>query len=125
MEKNIEFKGGGLVCDNPNCDYKNENVLFEDYSEWLDKPCPKCGENLLTQEDYENARLLHLSIDIVNSLSEEELEFFNKAFQEKGFPDLPIFEDVQDLKFNSTNGNVLVEVGTHKEIKIKSIKKID
>jgi len=44
-----------IQCDNTMCDYhiinetKNPNENIEQY---LNKPCPKCGENLLTEEDY-------------------------------------------------------------------------
>ena len=43
----------GIKCDNPKCDYIDATVKFEEYPEWVNKACPKCGENLLTQEDYD------------------------------------------------------------------------
>lgn len=46
-------KMGGIKCDNPNCTYRNESVDIGDYSGWIDKPCPLCGANLLTKEDYQ------------------------------------------------------------------------
>ena len=54
MRKLIEKQQNSLVCDNPKCDYtvdctddtEKSLVLF------IDKPCPKCGETLLTKEDY-------------------------------------------------------------------------
>ena len=45
----IEIKG--IKCDNPKCDYTNPDVEREDYKEFLNAPCPKCGDNLLTQAD--------------------------------------------------------------------------
>lgn len=48
----------GLKCDNPDCDYVNVNVNVEDYEKWLNAKCPKCGEILLTEEDYENVKML-------------------------------------------------------------------
>ena len=45
-----------LVCDNPECDYKllNETPTstVEDSERYINMPCPQCGENLLTLEDY-------------------------------------------------------------------------
>ena len=44
-----------VECDNPECDYKVKNPTgspFEDISSFVNMPCPKCGENLLTKEDY-------------------------------------------------------------------------
>lgn len=42
-----------VVCDNPNCDfhipYTEEN---SDLGCYVDVPCPKCGENLCTKEDF-------------------------------------------------------------------------
>jgi len=28
-------------------------VRYEDYPQWLNRPCPKCGANLLTQADFD------------------------------------------------------------------------
>lgn len=36
----------GIKCDNPECDFKDMSVNFEDYKNWVNRPCPKCGTNL-------------------------------------------------------------------------------
>lgn len=54
----MEMKVQGIKCDNPECDYKDMSVKYEDYHEWLNRPCPKCGWNLLTQADYDTTNLL-------------------------------------------------------------------
>lgn len=58
-----------IVCDNVKCDFKIKNPTGdpnEDSSMYLNMPCPKCGENLLTDEDY----LLSLKVmKIVNWLN--------------------------------------------------------
>jgi len=44
-----------IVCDNQNCNYKiiNESKEpFVDTVQYVNKPCPLCGENLLTESDY-------------------------------------------------------------------------
>lgn len=44
-----------LICDNPKCDYKLVNETGDPYidsSAYINAPCPKCGENLLTEKDY-------------------------------------------------------------------------
>ena len=69
-----DLEVGGLKCDNPNCDYSDMTVPFEDYESSVNKPCPKCGENLLTQEDYDQIVQLRNAVDILNSFSPEELE---------------------------------------------------
>lgn len=58
MNFGIDLSIAGIKCDNEQCDYINENVSFEDYEAWLDKPCPKCGDNLLTKEDLDATRQL-------------------------------------------------------------------
>lgn len=49
MELNIF----GLKCDNPSCDHNDETIKFEDYPSYIGHPCPKCGESLLTQADFD------------------------------------------------------------------------
>lgn len=47
-----------IQCDNPNCDYVIPNPTknpFEDTKKYIDMPCPVCGENLLTQQDYDDS----------------------------------------------------------------------
>lgn len=58
----------GIKCDNPDCDYREEGVLVSDYEKWLNKPCPKCGSNLLTQADYEATKALITVTKIINSV---------------------------------------------------------
>ncbi len=61
MRKLIEQKQKPLInCDNPKCDYTfrcystNEEYLLQ----FVNKPCPKCGQPLLTAQDY----LLHQKV---------------------------------------------------------------
>jgi hypothetical protein len=42
------------------------SVQSEDYKDWVNKPCPECGENLLTAEDYKMVQLIMLSADLIN-----------------------------------------------------------
>lgn len=58
-----------IVCDNPKCDYKVENPTknaFADISEYVNKPCPKCGENLLTEKDYYDSLVLLKIVGNIN-----------------------------------------------------------
>lgn len=48
----IQMNVSGLKCDNPNCDYRDSSIKYEDYSKYVDMPCPKCGTNLLTRSCY-------------------------------------------------------------------------
>lgn len=48
----VDFNISGLKCDNPNCDYINYDIPFEQYEQFVDYPCPKCGQSLLTPQAY-------------------------------------------------------------------------
>lgn len=71
-KKALELKIKGIKCDN--CDYKNENVKFEEYKEWLNRPCPECGANLLTQEDLDVVQTLISLANILNGILPEPEE---------------------------------------------------
>jgi hypothetical protein len=49
---------GGIKCDAPGCTYRDNSVHLENYDLWLNKPCPLCGANLLTQADYNVVKTL-------------------------------------------------------------------
>lgn len=64
-KKLIELEQEFLVeCDNPLCDHKVKNETGDPYADidlYLNVPCPKCGENLLTEDDlYEYKKFLRL-----------------------------------------------------------------
>ena len=44
----------GIKCDNEKCDYADPTVQYEEYPNWINKPCPACGENLLTEKAYKD-----------------------------------------------------------------------
>ncbi len=46
----MELDFNGLKCDC--CSYRDDSVRFADYKANINKPCPQCGANLLTQEEY-------------------------------------------------------------------------
>lgn len=51
MNKSMDIRG--IKCDTPHCNYRDDTIQFEDYPNWINKPCPICGRNLLTQKEYE------------------------------------------------------------------------
>lgn len=58
-----------IVCDNQACDYKIKNETGDynsDTSQYINMPCPLCGENLLTQKDYDDSEKLRKTINWVN-----------------------------------------------------------
>ena len=50
------------------------SVKFEDYPTYVNKPCPICGENLLTQESYNELLAWVEAVEISNTYTKEELE---------------------------------------------------
>ena len=69
MQNAIDINITGIKCDA--CDYKKEGVKFEDYPEYLNKPCPQCGANLLTQEDLDSVKGLLAFAGLVNAITPE------------------------------------------------------
>lgn len=65
-----EFQVNSIVikCDNEKCNYTNENISVENLNKWINKPCPKCGEILLTQENYNNYKMLITLNSSINKL---------------------------------------------------------
>ena len=68
MRNALEINVSGIKCDNPNCDFEDMSVKVEDYDKWLNKPCPKCGENLLTDNDYRNIKFLLGMAELANKI---------------------------------------------------------
>lgn len=71
MRKLIEIHQEYLiVCDNKQCDYKVKNETGipndEESDKFLNVPCPKCGENLLTEQDHLQSKVLMKGINRVN-----------------------------------------------------------
>lgn len=73
MNQPLQLAIGGIQCDTKGCDYRDDSVKVEEYPEWLNKPCPKCSGNLLTQADFDNVQLLLETAKQFNSLSQDQL----------------------------------------------------
>lgn len=68
--KLIETRQQHLVkCDNVSCDFVVDSKtgdINEDSIEYINKPCPKCRENLLTETDYLNHQKVVKMINFIN-----------------------------------------------------------
>lgn len=73
----------GLKCDNPNCDWSDMSVPFSDYESSINKPCPKCGENLLTQEDYDQVIQIKQAMELMATFSQEDLDNIASSLSEE------------------------------------------
>lgn len=61
-------KIGGIKCDNPNCNYADASVPVSNYPKWINKPCPVCGSNLLTEDDYTAFMKMYKGIQGLNRI---------------------------------------------------------
>ena len=80
--KNIEVQTTGIQCDS--CDYVDTTIKDEDFEKWLNQPCPKCGENLLTQQDLDNFKAVQVAVEILDKLL-DGLPENNEGDQTKAF----------------------------------------
>ncbi len=83
MNKNVEYHVAGLKCDNPNCDYTDMSIKREEYINCIGLPCPKCGESLLTREDYINVLIMEDAVNSVNTLLPDEIEKLTEGISEE------------------------------------------
>lgn len=62
-----------VKCDNPSCDYsvlnENKDPNNPKLEEYLNKPCPKCGENLLTEKDYKDFLRMMKFVNLINKVA--------------------------------------------------------
>ena len=70
MSDPVNISVSGIKCDNADCDYIDPSVALDDYPQWVNKPCPECGENLLTEGDYQATLMLIETAKALNSFGE-------------------------------------------------------
>ena len=80
-KKYVQCNVGYVKCDAKGCDYKTTDVCNDTLAAFLNKPCPDCGENLLTEEDFQNFKsqlqlqdLMNSVIDNVAPMTSDEIE---------------------------------------------------
>ncbi len=88
----VTIEVGGIKCDNPECGYTDPTAKRENFKDYLNKPCPECGENLLTQEDIDAVEAMEVMAKEINGL----------------FPDLDTSEEKHCIKAEM-NGTGTVE----------------
>ena len=62
----LKYSVSGIKCDTPNCDYRDMSIQRKEYKAWVNKPCPKCGGNILTEGDYKLTVNMHRITTILN-----------------------------------------------------------
>lgn len=71
-------KIGGIKCDNPVCNYEDKTVNPDEYYKWINKPCPICGTNLLTEKDYIAFKKSFEMIHKINSFGHKLPKFIQR-----------------------------------------------
>ena len=56
----------GIKCDNPACSFRNDDVRVNEYKSWLNRSCPQCSSNLLTQADYDSVQMMIMAVEEQN-----------------------------------------------------------
>lgn len=87
----MEIVISGIKCDN--CSFRDNNVHFSEYPQWLNKPCPECGHNLLTNKDYNTCLKTLEAVKQANEFSDDE------AVKERKFYEL-MSDDIIVIKYN-------------------------
>jgi len=85
MRKLIETNQSVLIkCDNEKCSYSipysNERVKY--LVLFVNMPCPKCGENLLTEQDYVTYRNITKYVNFINKWFSWITIFYSKKNRE-------------------------------------------
>ena len=86
MRKLIEKQDlGTIVCDNPECnvEFNLEDSPSATIVDFIDMPCPECGQNLLTRQDYDIWRHVNAYVNFKNKWFSWITIFMSKERYEK------------------------------------------
>jgi hypothetical protein len=94
---------GSIKCDY--CDYRDDNVPTKDYHLWLNRACPKCSANLLTQRDFDLGNKIEQITWWINLLFgwigwfiKSDRTFIKTEMNENG--SIVITDEAEDIIFN-------------------------
>lgn len=65
----VRIMTGGIKCDAEGCAWRDASVTLAEYKDWLNRPCPSCGANLLTAADLSAVELIHATVKWANTMS--------------------------------------------------------
>lgn len=65
----ITYEIGGIKCDTTGCAYEDMSVTVSQYPQWVNRPCPLCGGNLLTEADFNTVQVMIGLTDQINRVA--------------------------------------------------------
>ena len=65
----VEVRFKSISCSSKTCNYKARGVKFRNYHKWVDKPCPRCGDVLLSKSDYNRSIVFSEMSEHLNNVS--------------------------------------------------------
>ena len=83
MEKNIVLNDAKIECITNNCGFM-VTISPNEYASFLNVGCPKCGKNLLNQEDYDSIQRFMARIKLVNGIDLPKTEKTHAAYSADG-----------------------------------------
>lgn len=130
-KKNIELISGGIVCDNPNCDWRDNSVNSSDYKNWIGATCPKCSSIVFTESDYNESVKIMAMVELINSMTIEEMEtiakmsdLHGKDFKEQ-LKSIPFFKDAEGIDEIEEGKDMTFLVSSLGGLKCTEIKNLD
>lgn len=113
MKENVIINWNGIKCDN--CDFKDDSIQRNEFENYINKPCSKCSENLLTFNDYLNVLKLEQAVFETNNYSIEEI---NEKYKDL---DISKVDFMENIPINQLNKPIEVKLNMHNKIKFEKI----
>lgn len=125
----------GIGCDNKFCDYVDASVKVNELKDWLNKPCPKCGSNLLTEKDYAQSQLMLKAMKLAQKMTPEQQQKIMSQVDPMQVVQMPMFENLspeqkaqmKDFLTGVADGtpfdNSMVYISTTDGVKVESVVK--
>lgn len=108
-----------IQCDAEGCTYQIEINAGKE-REYINRPCPICNANLLTEDDFMSSQKANKAANFLNSLDQEQVKMLSKLLEAEKI-DLTAIPGHELLKGEE---GVLLRVGTHNGISIEGIEPI-
>ena len=129
-KKNIELISGGIICDNPKCDWHDDSVNSSDYKNWIGAICPKCSSIVFAENDYNESLKMKAMVELINSMTPEEMDtiakmsdLHGKDFKEQ-LKSIPFFKDAEGIDKLEEGKDISFFVSSYGGIKCTKIKHV-